>query len=225
MPVSAASLVTGAMALVLGQMLNPGGSESSPAGQLLVAAEYPGRWLAMSVLFFGGAVALILGLPAVLTLFRGRRGRALGLVGMCVFTMGCVGVGGLASLMLLFRAIALESIRAEEVPVRELAFLTGSLQEQALVISLGVWVYGFLAGVLLIALALLRARAVRFWVPGLLLAFLALQVVMPFLGDGTVGRVVSAVALLLLAAGLTGVATAAAATRVTGPVTHTLAAN
>jgi hypothetical protein len=47
------------MALVLGQMLNPAGSESSPAAQMVVAAQYPGRWLAMSILYFGGAAALV----------------------------------------------------------------------------------------------------------------------------------------------------------------------
>ena len=103
LPASAAALVTGVMALILGQMLNPGGSESSPTAQLLVAAEYPGRWLAMSVLFFGGAAALVLGMPAVMSLFQEPRGRGLGMTGVAVFTIGCVGVGGLAALMLMFR--------------------------------------------------------------------------------------------------------------------------
>lgn len=212
-PLSAAALVTGVMALVLGQMLNPGGSESSPAGQLYVAAEFPGRWLAMSVLFFGGAVAIVLGMPAVLTLFRDKRGRGLGLTGIAVLTMGCVGVGGLAALMLMFRALALETLASDAPDAREINLVSNSLDDPGLTVVLGVWVYGFIAGVLLIALGLFRARRIPNWVPGLLTAFVAMQVVTPLLGEGTDGRIASAVGLILLAGGFTGVATTATAPR------------
>jgi len=212
-PVSAAALVTGVMALVLGQMLNPGGAENSPAGQMLVAAEYPGRWLAMSVLYFGGASALILGMPALMTLFRERRGRGLGILGVGVFTVGCVGVGALAGLMLMFRALALESIRAGQVDATEMNMVTASLDNPGLTVTLNVWVYGFLGGVLLIALGLMRSKQVPAWVPSLMFGFLALQVVMPFVGEGTLARVASALGLILLAAGFTGVATTAASAR------------
>ena len=221
-PVSAAALVTGVMALVLGQMLNPGGSESSPAAQMVVAAEYPGRWLAMSILYFGGAVALVLGMPAVMTLFRERRGRGLGITGIGVFTVGCVGVGGLSALMLMFRALALQALKAGPVETSEIRLVTESLKEPGLLVPLYFWVYGFIAGVALIGLGLFRAKTTPKWVPGLLMAFLALQVVMPFLGQGTGARVVSAVGLILLAGGFTGIATNAAAPRTAGPVTHSL---
>lgn len=219
---SAAALVIGVMSLVLGQMLNPGGSDSSPAGQMLVAAEYPGRWLAMSILFFGGAASLVLGMPAVMTLFEERRGRGLGIGGVAVFTVGCVGVGGLAALMLMFRALAIETIRADTVSKSEIGLVTGSLEDPGLQISLSIWVYGFMVGVLLIALGLFRSRRVPGWVPGLLVAFLAMQVVIPFLGEGTGSRVGSAVGLILLAGGFTGMATSAASPRATAPVTHSL---
>lgn len=221
-PVSAAALVTGVMALVLGQMLNPAGSDTSPAGQMLVAAEYPGRWLAMSILYFGGAAALVLGMPATMTLFQERRGRGLGITGVAVFTIGCVGVGGLASLMLMFRALALESRAIEALDKDDIGLVTAALDDPGLVISLNVWVYGFLGGVLLIALGLFRGRAVPAWVPWLLVAFLVMQVVMPFLGEGTAPRIASAVGLILLAGGFTGMATSAASPRSTVPVTHSL---
>lgn len=219
-PVSAAALVTGVMALVLAQMLNPGGSDASPAGQMLVAVEYPGRWLAMAVLFFGGASALILGMPATMTLFRGRRGRTVGMVGVAVFTIGCVGVGALAGLMLMFRALALETLSGSVVP-GEIALVTSSLKETALVVSLGIWVYGFLLGVLLIAIGLLRAQATARWVPMLLVAFLVVQMVTGLL-DGTASRVGSALGLILLAAGFTGVAIAAASPHNDGSLKHSL---
>jgi hypothetical protein len=210
-PLSAAALVTGVMALVLGQMLNPGGSESSPAGQMLVAAEFPGRWLAMSVLFFGGAVCLVLGMPAVLTLFRDKRGRGLGRSGIAVLTMGCVGVGGLSALMLMFRALALETLSSAAPDAREINLVTNSLDDPGLSVILGIWVYGFIAGVLLIALGLFRSKQAPNWVPGLLTAFVAMQVVVPLLGEGVDGRIASAVGLILLAGGFTGIATTATA--------------
>jgi hypothetical protein len=221
-PVSAAALVTGVMALVLGQMLNPGGAANSPAGQLVVAAEYPGRWLAMAILFFAGASALILGMPAVMTLFEARRGRGLGILGMGVFTVGCVGLGGLAALMLMFRALALESMATEPVSGGDLALVTNALDNPGLRISLTVWVYGFIAGVLFLGLALLRAKSVPGWVPSLLFGFLAMQLVMPFLGEGALARVGSALGLILLAAGFTGIATNAVSDRPRVPVTHSL---
>jgi hypothetical protein len=203
-PLSAAALVVGVMSLVLGQMLNPGGANSSPAAQMLVAAESSGRWLAMSILFFGAAAAMVLGMPAVLTLFQERRGRGLGITGIAVFTVGCVGIGALSALMLMFRSLAVVALRSEPVVSDDIALVTSSLQEPALSIMLGIWIYGFLAGVLLIALGLFRSRAVPGWVPGLLIGFLAVGVLMPLVRDGTGARVVSAVALLLLAAGFTG---------------------
>jgi hypothetical protein len=223
LPVSAAALVTGVMALILGQMLNPGGSESSPAAQMMVAAEFPGRWLAMSVLFFGGAAALVLGMPAVMSLFQERRGRGVGMTGVAVFTVGCGGVGGLAALMLMFRALALETMGEETlITAHEITLVTNALEEPGLAISLSVWVYGFMLGVLLIAIGLFRTRQVPAWVPGLLMGFLAVQVVLPLLGSGTDARIASAVGLILLAGGFTGIATHATSERGRVPVTHSL---
>lgn len=221
-PISAAALVTGVMALVLGQMLNPGGSDSSPAGQMLVAAQHPGRWLTMSILFFGGAAALVLGMPAVMTLFQDKRGRAIGMVGVAVFTVGCVGVGALAGLMLIFRALALETLQPGGVVASEINMVTESLKDPGLSVTLSVWIYGFMLGVLLLAIGLFRARKTPAWVPGLLVAFLVVQVVIPFLGDGMWARVGSALGLILLAAGFTGVATTAASPVTTGVLKHSL---
>lgn len=222
-PLSAAALVTGVMALVLGQMINPGGNAVTPTDQLLVAADYPGRWLAMSVLFFLGAALLVLGLPSVLVHFQGRRGRGLGLVGSGVFIVGCVGVGGLAALMLMFRALALSALSTEEIRPAEASLVTRALDDQALVVMLGLWVYGFMAGVLLIAFGLLRAGVTPVWVPVLLLGFMAAQVVIPILEEGSApARVASALGLILLAAGFTGIATNAVSPRVDGTLTRSL---
>lgn len=202
-PFSAGALVTGVMALVLAQMLNPAGSDQSPTAQLVVAADSDGRWLAMSLLYFAASAAMILGMPSVLTLFTGR-GRALGLLGVIVFSVGCLGVAGLSALMLMFRALAIEAATRPDNDVL-VEFVGDSLTNLGLQVSLAVWVYGFLVGVLLIALGLFRARLTPVWVPMLLLAFLGMQVVLQAFDDA--GKVLAAIGLLLLAAGFTGIAT------------------
>lgn len=219
-PISAASLVTGVMALALGQALNPGGSDSSPAAQMMVAAEYPGRWMAMSILFFGGAAAMVLGMPAVMTLFQVRRGRALGMAGVATFTVGCLGIAALAGLMLMFRALALETLDAKTVVISEVSVMSAALQDTGLAISLAVWVYTFLVGVLLIAVGLFRSRTTPAWVPSLLVMFLVMQATGPLLGHGTGAHVAATLALILLAAGFTGMATQAASPRGAGAFGH-----
>jgi hypothetical protein len=219
-PVSAAALVTGVMALVLAQMLNPSGSESSPAAQLLVAAQFPGRWLAMSILYFGGAAAMVLGMPAVMTLFEHqRRGRGLGVTGVGLFVFGCVGVGGLAAMMLMFRALAIEILSTTQSPrTSEINLVREALQQPGLLVPLYVWVYGFIAGVLFIMLGLFRSKRVPGWVPGLLAGFLAMQIVTPLLGESTAARIAASVGLILLAGGFTGIATNATTPRAGAPL-------
>lgn len=219
-PLSAAVLVTGVMALVLGQMLNPAGAGVSPAERMVVAADSPGRWLAMSVLYFGGAAGLVLGMPAVMSLFHERRGRGVGTTGIVIFTVSCVGVGGIAAVMLMFRALALQVMASERLVAEEIGLVTGALEEPGLATTLDAWRYGFLLGVLLIAIGLFRGRRIGSWIPSLLAAFLVLQLARPLLGDGTPARLAAAVGLLLLAGGFTGMATNAASPRSTVPVTH-----
>lgn len=228
-PASAAALVIGVMSLVLGQMLNPAGPDDSPAAQVLVAADNEGRWLAMSILYFIGAGALALGMPAVVTLFQERRGRGLGLVGAAVFTVGCVGVGGIAAMMLMFRSLAITAFQGPTPetprPTQEITLMTQALEEPGLAISLSVWAYGFMLGVLLLALAMLRGKRVPTWIPLLLLGFLVVQVVVPLVDHETFSRVSSAGGLILLAGGFTGMATNAASPRSPVPVTHALVRN
>ncbi len=206
-PFSAGALVTGALALVLAQMLNPAGSDESPAAQLVVAADSPGRWLAMSILYFFGSMALVLGTPAALTLFDGR-GRIAGLTGIVVFTVGCLGVAAISSLMLIFRALAISAVRDPGDVDANVALVTTSLENPELQVMLGIWIYGFLTGVLLVAIGLFRAKVTPPWVPALLLLFLVIYAVGQMTDTG--GTVLSQLGLLCLAAGFTGIATSAA---------------
>lgn len=194
---SAAALITGAMALVLGTLLNPGSGSNDPASTLRVAAESSGQWLAMSVLFFCSAVGLILGLPCLLSLFTARA-RRLGVLAVAVFALGAIGLTGFSALMLVARALAL---REAVIP----NLLDEVLEESGLQIMLSVWAFSFLGGIALVAAALFRARMTPTWVPGLLAVFVVLTFVP---GLGRLGEVLG---LLALAASFTGVATSATA--------------
>ena len=61
--------------------------------------------MAVSLLYFAASVALVIGLPAILTLFD-RKGFRTGLTAVGVFTIGCVGIAGFAMLLVFFRALA-----------------------------------------------------------------------------------------------------------------------
>jgi hypothetical protein len=195
-PLSASALVTGVMALVLGTLLNPLMDDTTPAQTLRIAGQEDLRWFAMAVMYFVGSVALTLGMPTVLSLFT-RRGRTLGLLGVSVFAIGIVGMAGYAMLMVFYKALL---VRGAVDP----AAIDDVANDPGLVTFLYGWVGGFLLGILLIAIALFRAKKTPVWVPILLLVFLALMPVVDRLG-----QVGSAVQLLALAAAFTGVATTA----------------
>jgi hypothetical protein len=195
-PVSASALVIGAMALVFGGLLNPTDPGSSTAETIRVVSEDSGRSLGMSVMYFLASVTLVLGLPAVLTLFD-RRGRRTGLVGAVLFAVGAIGTCGYAMLMVFFRALVV----ADALRTGALDDVTG---DQGLAWFLYGWIGCFYGGVLLLAVGLLLARSTPRWVPLMLLAFVVL---LPF-GE-QLGRVGGAVQVLLLAIAFTGIAMAA----------------
>ena len=197
-PLSASALVIGAMALVFGTLINPADAGSTPVQTLRVADEDGAQWLAMAVMYLLGSVALTLGLPAVLTLFR-RRGHTLGLLGVAVFMVGAVGTCGYAMLLVFFRAMVV----ADAVKPGALERVT---DDTALTTFLLGWVVGFYGGVLLIAIALFVAASVPRWAPGLLVVFVVL---VPFASQ--LGRVGMAVQVMALAIAFTGVATSAVA--------------
>jgi len=190
-PASAAAFVTGAMALAFASLLLPSGSSTSDT--LQVARNQDGRWLAAAVIFFIAAVALTLGLPAMLSVFE-RRGRTLGLLSAVVLAVGFLGIAGYAMLIVFFRAIALET------PLTG-AELDKAVHEAGLTVFLYGWIAAFYLGELLLGAALLRAGTTQRWVPIVLLAHVASLVVSSFLPKD-----VSSVLVLLLAVGFAGVA-------------------
>jgi len=178
-PYSAASLVLGATALSVGSLLLPSYAEAATTVQM--TESQGGVWRAVAVLYFLAAVMLTLGMPSILTLFN-VRGARLGLTAVGIFTASAAGTAGFAMLLLFVRALVMNDAipDATVMEVTEDTDLTGFLY---------VWIGTILVGELLLALALIRARATPRWIPVLLLVHVALlpigRYVPEFIGSGT----------------------------------------
>ena len=205
-PLSASALVVGAMCLVLGTLLNPTGADATATETLNAVDQGSARYLAMAVVYVFGSISLTMGLPAVLTLFE-RRARRFGLIAVAVLSVGTIGTCGFGMLMAFFRALVVNG----SLSVDELNRLAS---EQGLTIFVYGWVAGFYCGILLLALALLAARATSRWVPGLLVLFVLVQP-----ASAQLGRVGTALQVMALALAFTGVATKAVTLQAQRPAT------
>lgn len=195
---SASALVVGAMALVLGYLLNPLTQEAGDLSDaVLMAEQAAGRWLGMAALLFFASVCLTLGLPALLSLFD-RRGRRLGVAAVGVFAVGTIGLSAYGMLLVFLRAAIMNDL----IRLDRLERVT---DDTGLLVFLGLWVGCFYLGVLLLGIALLVAGTTPRWVPALILVYVASQFIGDVLGDfGTVLQ------FFVLAIALTGAAVAAA---------------
>lgn len=191
LPVSAALLLTGVLALALGSILIP--SSDGVGETVRVVQEQGGVWMAAATIYFLSAVCLTLGLPSVLTLVQ-RRGRTLGLISAVVLEFGFVGTAGYAMLMVFFRALVDTGTLVNRG-------INQVVTDSGLQVFLYGWIVGFVLGELLLAAALLRARTVPRWIPLLLVLHVATVPISSLLPD-----VVAKMAVLLLVAGLGGVA-------------------
>jgi len=200
-PVSASALVAGVTALALGAILLPSSGGDS-ADSLRLVEEHGGRWIAVSALFFLASVAMTLGLPSILTLFH-RRGASLGLTGLVVFSVGCIGIAGYAMLLAFFRALVLtHAISA--------ASIDDVTHDAGLSAFLYGWIAAFYLGELLLGIALLRAGTTPTWVPWTLIAHVAL---LP--ASSVLPETVRAGTILVMAVGFAGIAITANAAEVT----------
>lgn len=196
LPVSAALLVTGALALCLGAFLLPASEDTTDS--LRIVEQHGGQWLAAAVIFFISSIGLTLGLPAVLSLFD-RRGWVLGMISGIVLEIGFIGTAGFAMLMAFFRTLVIsDAVRSQNID--DIA------QDAGLAVFLYAWIAGLYLGELLLALALLRAGTVPRWVP-LTLILHALS----FPISDALPEYLSKATILLLLVGFAGVAIQAAA--------------
>jgi hypothetical protein len=189
-PFSASGLVAGATALSIGSLLMPQAEEASD--MLRLANDDAGRWMAVALLYFASSVALVIGLPSILTLFD-RRGFRTGLTAVGVFTIGCVGIAGFAMLLVFFRSLVVtHAISADSIDQVS--------SEPGLSAVLFGWIGAFYLGELLLAIALLRAGTAPKWIAFVLIAHVALLPVSNYLpGD------LQSLTTLLITVGLCGV--------------------
>ena len=189
-PFSASALVAGATALSIGSLLMPQADEAKD--MLTLAEQDGGRWMAVSLLYFAASVALVVGLPAIITLFD-RKGFRTGLTAVGVFTIGCVGIAGFAMLLVFFRALAVTD-----------AITPGTIDrvsdEAGLAAVLFGWIGAFYLGELLLAIALLMAGTTAKWIPVVLLVHVALLPVSSLLPAG-----IQSLTALLITVALCGV--------------------
>jgi hypothetical protein len=191
-PVSASALVAGVISLALGAILLPAG-DGSASDSLRLVEEDGGRWLAVSALFFLASVAMTLGLPSILTLFT-RRGSWLGMTALVVFSVGCIGTAGYATLLAFFRAL----VRTDSLRAESFADVTHDVGLSAFLYG---WVAAFYLGELLLAFALMRAGTTPRWIPWLLILHVALLPVSSILP-----HLVQSATVLIMAVGFAGIA-------------------
>jgi hypothetical protein len=192
-PFSASALVAGATALSIGSLLMPQAEDAQD--MLRLADQDGGQWMAVSLLYFASSVALVIGLPSILTLFD-RRGLKTGLTALGVFTIGCVGIAGFAMLLVFFRALAVTGA-AEASAIDKVS------SEAGLAAVLFGWVGAFYLGELLLAIALLLAGTVPRWIPGILILHVALFPVSSFLPEDVQSLTSLLVTVSLSAIGIT----------------------
>lgn len=165
LPVSAASLVTGAMALLLATVLTQNGAD--PAETFMLVQEQSGRWLGGAVMFFLASVGLILGLPSIVVLVQ-QRGRRTALAACVVLAVAYLGTAGYAALLIFFRALVL----TDGVTVADTEAVNSEIGLLGFLVA---WIGAFYVGELLLAIALLRAGPLVCprWIPVLLLFHVA----------------------------------------------------
>jgi hypothetical protein len=190
---SASCLVIGAMALGLAAALNPTPTGGHAAEVLQVSMMPDDRCVAMAAALFLGSVALLLGLPTLLFACSDRA-RGLGRLAVAVYAIGVLGSAGYALLLLFLRGLhTREVLRPAEFP--------RVMDDLSLGVALVVWVAAFYVGLLLLAVALFRARRTAVWVPVLLVVVVAC---LPFVSmTGHFGQVLQ---VLLFIFAMTGIA-------------------
>ena len=162
---SASCLVIGAMALGLAAWLNPAPTGGNAAAVLEVSMARDDRCVAMATALFLGSVALLLGLPTLLSACNDRA-RSLGRLAVAVYAIGVLGSASYALLLLFLRGLHTRQVlRPAQLP--------RAVDDVSLGVGLVVWVGAFYVGLLLLSVALVRARRTAGWVPVLLVIVVA----------------------------------------------------
>ena len=172
-----AALVAGPLLLLLAQALDPTPDDADAAELLAAAGSDSGSWATSNLLVVAGAILLVLGAFGLTPILRGG-GERLGQTGVWLLVAGLVCLAGWATTNLALAAVA---DAGGSVDVAEAIEESSSLS-----VVEAVWISGLLLGLVLIAVALLRAGSVPRWAPALILLFVALEGAFLLAGNGTV---------------------------------------
>jgi hypothetical protein len=142
---SSAALLAGPLALLAAQLLDPTPAEADAADLLATAAAEPARWVATNLLFVLGTILLVFGSFGLASLLRGR-GSRLGQPGLTLLVAGVVALAGWATSNLALEAVAVAISDSRAITAVEI-----------------VWIVGLMLGLVLVAVALLRAGSVPRW--------------------------------------------------------------
>lgn len=191
LPWSAASLASGAVLLVMAALALP---PSPDLTQLLTSVvESDAKWLMAAAGFFLASVGLVMGLPTIIWVLPPRYHRA-GMTGLWIWSLGMIGLTGLAALLVLLRALE-NTITLTPAQVEELG------QDVALTVPVLGFLGAFYIGELIVAVVLLRGGGVGRWIPVLMLLHVAMLPINP-----VVPYQLQAVQVIVLGIALMGVA-------------------
>ncbi|MGN0063468.1 MAG: hypothetical protein ACI379_04445 [Nocardioides sp.] len=151
--------MSGAVLMVLGALTLPLGGSMHDV--LASTADEPGRWNLGAGAMLLASLGLSLGVPTVLSLTSSST-RRLGLLGAWVWSIGTIGLAGVAALGLGFQAVGTRL----DLSTEEATHLVTDPGLLLLVQGVGLAFHG---GELMVAVALLRARRVPLWAPTLMI--------------------------------------------------------
>lgn len=193
-PWSAASLVSGAVLLVLGVLTLPLGADV--AQMLAHLDDQGGRWLMGASALILSSIGLTLGMPSLVWL-QGRRTTRSGLFGVWLWSTGAIGLCAMGTVVVALHTVTL-------VVSVDAAQAGAILGEPSLEYFAYTVLATFLGGELIVALTLARARVVHRWIPaGMVVHVVASPLVM------TWPAALGGVHAVLLGAALMGIASRA----------------
>lgn len=192
-PLYALGLVAAPLLLAAAALVDITPETETTAELLSLVAERPTAWSAGQLLFF---LSGILWIPAGLGLLRlFGRGSALGRAGSLA-----VLIGGAAILPVDAAGLYLTELATSAVPLAEQVRVVDGVESSVPVLVFeSVHVVGLFAGLLVVAVALVRTRALPVWMPSVLVIALAGLLAAPH-------RAVQTAALAVLVAGFAGIA-------------------
>jgi len=186
-------LIAAPVVLLVGAVVHPQ-IEHEATGHLAVVGENPARYFAAHAILLGGLAVLLFAILGLVHLLR-RRETAFGHVGGGLAMVGLLGATALVAV----DGIVISQMAQPDVHSEEMAELLDRIKESAGLLAIArISAVALLLGVLLLAVGLARARAVRSWTA----ITIAAAAVAFFGGQVTDNRLIFAIAFVIYLVGL-----------------------